>query len=188
MWADTDDEQDPYGLTGFDSLRPTFKGPDMENWKDVPGFEGRYQVSDLGRVRALSFMQRYLLRNGQEAFRRVRQRIRKPKLNNKGYLVISLQQDNVETMFLVHRLVAQAFVPGSGETVNHMDGVKRNNTAVNLEWATYTENHLHAVKLGLNTQAVRVVHPTTGEVFDSIAQAARASHVSHRKAATWSRA
>lgn len=44
----------------------------VEQWRDIPGYEGRYQVSDLGRVMARPFMQRYLLRNGEEAFRRTR--------------------------------------------------------------------------------------------------------------------
>ena len=162
---------------------------DDEIWKDVPGFEGRYQVSDQGRVKSLSFMQRYLLRNGREAYRRVKERIRKPKRNNSGYLTVSLQLDNVETTALVHRLVAFVFVPGHGRTVNHKDGVKKNNAAANLEWASYTENHLHAVKMGLNTQAVRVIHPTTGEAFDSITQAAKAAGVHPRTVrAKWERA
>ena len=57
-----------------------------EQWKDIPGFEGRYQVSDFGRVKSLPFMQRYLLRNGKEAFRRTKEKIRKPRPINSGYL------------------------------------------------------------------------------------------------------
>ena len=162
---------------------------DNEIWKDVPGFEGRYQVSDQGRVKSLSFMQRYLLRNGQEGFRRTKPRIRKLNRNNSGYLMIELSLDYECTTILVHRLVADAFVPGSGETVNHKDGNKKNNAATNLEWASYTENHLHAVKLGLNKQAIRVINPKTGEMFYSIAQAAKAVRVHPRTVrAKWERA
>lgn len=160
-----------------------------EQWKDIPGFEGRYQVSDLGRVKSLPFMQRYLLRNGKEAFRRTKEKIRKTRPINSGYLAISLWLDEIETNALVHRLVAQAFIEGSGETVNHKDGAKRNNRAENLEWASYTDNHLHAVALGLNKQAVRVVCPKTGTVYPSITQAEKAAHVCHNTiSATWARA
>jgi len=160
-----------------------------EHWKDIPGFEGRYQVSDLGRVKSLPFMQRYLLRNGLEAFRRTKEKIRKLKSINSGYLTVSLWLDDEETTALVHRLVAAAFVLGEGETVNHKDGVKRNNAASNLEWASYTDNHLHAVAMGLNKQAVRVVCPATGIVYPSISQAERAAHVCHSTiSATWARA
>lgn len=160
-----------------------------ERWKDIPGFEGRYQVSDLGRVKSLSFMQRYLLRNGKEAFRKTKEKIRKLKSINSGYTTVGLCLDNVETTALVHRLVAQAFVEGSGETVNHKDGVKRNNCAANLEWASYTDNHLHAVANGLNKQAIKVVCPETGAIYQSIAQAERKANVSHKTiSAKWNRA
>ena len=159
-----------------------------ELWKDIKGFEGRYQISSLGRVKSLSFMQRYVLRNGREAFRRTKEKIRATKIINSGYAVVSLHLDNTASTALVHRLVAEAFVPGSGETVNHKDGVKTNNVATNLEWASYTDNHLHAVQLGLNKQAIRVVCPKTGAVYDSVAQAERHARVSHKKIrACWER-
>ena len=160
-----------------------------EVWKDIEGFEGRYQISSEGRVKSLPFMQRYLLRNGCEGYRRTKEKIRRPKLINSGYLVVSLHKDNVGYGALVHRLVAVAFVPGSGETVNHKDGDKRNNRASNLEWVSYTDNHLHAVRLGLNRRAVKVICPDTGRVYDSIAQAARGARVAHRTVRKhWARA
>lgn len=159
-----------------------------ELWKDIKDFEGRYQISNLGRVKSLSFMQRYVLRDGREAFRRTKEKIRATKMVNSGYVVVSLHLNDVATTALVHRLVAEAFVPGGDETVNHKDGVKTNNVATNLEWASYTDNHLHAVHFGLNKQAIRVVCPKTGTVYDSVAQAARNSRVSHRKIrACWER-
>jgi hypothetical protein len=162
-----------------------------ENWQDIPGFEGRYQVSDLGRVRSLPFMQRYLLRNGREAFRRTRERILKAHPQNSGYLLVHLYLDNKRTAATVHTLVACLFVPNPDDLpeVNHRDGVKTNCAAGNLEWSTRTGNLSHAVDTGLNATAVRVVHPATGEVFPSIARAARVARVSHRTvAATWARA
>lgn len=159
----------------------------MEQWKDISGFEGRYQVSDQGRVKSVPFMQRYLLRSGAEAFRQTKERVLSQQKINSGYFIVHLHLNNKRTATTVHSLVAKAFVPGTGETVNHLNGNKTDNRAANLEWASYTENHLHAVQHGLNKQAVKVVHPTTGECFPSISQAARACKIKHTKVAKWVR-
>jgi hypothetical protein len=124
----------------------------MEQWKDIPGYEGRYQVSDQGRVKSLPFMQRYLLRTGQEAYRRTAERILAQQPNNKGYLLVHLHRDNKRVAYTVHGLVARAFIPGSADTINHKDGVKANCAASNLEWATWSENHKHAWATGLRTK------------------------------------
>ena len=161
----------------------------MERWADIPGFEARYQVSDLGRVRSLPFMQRYLLRNGAPAMRRTAEKLLSLQKINSGYLVVQLWLDDVAHPFTVHRLVAKAFVPGEGPQVNHKDGVKTNNVAANLEWMTSSENHEHAVELGLLPCAVRVEHPVTGVVYPSISRAASECRVSHRTVrAKWARA
>jgi hypothetical protein len=161
-----------------------------EIWKPVNGFEGRYEVSSEGRVRSVPFMQRYLLRNGREAFRRTRSRIIATQLINSGYLIVHLHLDDVRVAKLVHRLVAVHFVGGfdAGREVNHMNGVKTCNRADNLEWITRTENHTHAVAIGLNVQAIRVRCPKTGEVFPSMTRAARARRVHVRTVrAQWER-
>ncbi len=145
-----------------------------ELWKPILGFEGRYEVSDLGRVKSLPFMQRYLLRNGKEAFRRTAERVVAQQVINSGYNMVHLHLDNVRVGKLVHRLVAVNFVDGFGvgREVNHKDGNKRNNAASNLEWTTRRGNLAHAVAAGLNRQAI----PTRGH--PSEAQAARALKVS----------
>lgn len=160
----------------------------MEQWKDISGFESRYQVSNEGRVKSVPFMQRYLLRTGAEAFRQTKERVLAQQTINSGYLIVHLHLNHKRTAATVHSLVAKAFAPGTGETVNHLNGDKTDNRAANLEWASYTENHLHAVQHGLNKQAVKVVHPITGECFPSINQAARACKIKHTKAAKWVRA
>jgi hypothetical protein len=150
-----------------------------ENWKPIAGFEGRYEVSGMGRVRAVSFPQRYLLRNGLEAYRRTKPRAVSQQRINSGYLIAHLHLDGKRKALLVHRLVAAAFCPGFADSaeVNHLNGLKRDNRAANLEGVTRTANHLHAVRTGLRPQAIRVRCPATGEVFDSITQAARARKI-----------
>lgn len=144
-----------------------------ERWKDMPGYEGRYQVSDQGRVKALSFMQRW-----RHGLRRVRERIIAQQGINSGYQIVHLHLDNARTAKTVHRLVAEAFCSGAGPAldVNHIDGNKKNNAATNLEWLGRTANHDHAVGLGLNTAAIRVrgirVSDGAEVVFPSMAQAA----------------
>jgi hypothetical protein len=104
-----------------------------EIWRDIKGYEGLYQVSNLGNVRSL----RYGNRN------EVRELFLKP--HNQGYLQVELHKDGKRKMFTVHRLVARAFVPGyfDGAHVNHKDENKHNNQADNLEWVTIRENSMY---------------------------------------------
>jgi hypothetical protein len=151
-----------------------------EEWRDIAGYEGFYQVSDHGRVKSLPFLQRYVLRNGAEGYRRTREHLMATQIGRHGYELVCLCRDNARVGRSVHSLVADAFLDGSGETVNHKDGVKSNNHLSNLEWTSYSENHNHAVDLGLNTQAIAVRSPRTGRVYPSMARAMREEHVSRR--------
>lgn len=154
----------------------------MEIWKDIPGYEGRYQVSDMGRVRSLDRVVRAVSKAGREYLRSVRGTVLRPG-TSRGYQIVNLSPGGTVA---VHILVAQAFVPNPNclPEVNHIDGVKLNCTAGNLEWVTKSQNQLHAVKLGLRKQARKVKAPS-GEIYPSIAQAAKAEHVRHRTAALW---
>lgn len=101
-----------------------------EIWKDIKGFEGRYQVSNMGRVRSL-------LRHGL---------IRKQKkYMSSGYLCVVLYKNGKYMRFTVHRLVAIHFVDGykKGYIVNHKDEDKHNNRSDNLEWCTYQYNNTY---------------------------------------------
>lgn len=101
----------------------------MEIWKDVVGYEGLYEVSSLGQVRS-----------------KKTKLIKKQRLMNRGYPAVTLKR-----MELVHRLIAKAFVenPYNKEQVNHINGIKTDNSLDNLEWVTHAENQRHAFKIGL---------------------------------------
>lgn len=110
----------------------------LEVWKDVKGYNGLYQVSNIGRVKSLK-------RNT------ARERIMKLKETRDGYLNVNLcKQGNVATK-KVHRLVAENFIPNPNNkySVNHINGNKKDNRVENLEWATATEQAKHAVKMSL---------------------------------------
>ncbi len=118
-----------------------------EIWKPVVGFEGRYEVSSTGRIKALS--REIVYSDGRKG--RLPERLIKGTLLNAGYYCVSF---DTKTRKSIHTVVAEAFL-GSSEyrqTVNHKDGNKTNNCVENLEWATYKENNNHARKTGLNNQ------------------------------------
>jgi hypothetical protein len=96
--------------------------------KDVIGYEGLYKVDQSGNV--------YLSRNGKKL---------KSGDNGIGYLQLSLTKDGKRSNFLIHRLVAIAFIPNPNNLpiVNHLDGDKRNNNVSNLEWCTQKDNIRH---------------------------------------------
>lgn len=120
-----------------------------EIWKDISGYEGLYQVSNLGRVRSFD---RYV-RNGTSNRNIKRGKILKPCVTRDGYLQLNLIKDKKKKVSTIHRLVAKAFIenPENKPCVNHIDGNKQNNNVTNLEWVTYSENTIHAMKIGLKT-------------------------------------
>jgi hypothetical protein len=109
-----------------------------EIWKDVVGFEGRYQVSNKGNVKSLHFL-------GHN-----KERLMKLSEHHTGYLIVQLGKRPAKN-YLVHQLVASAFIiPVEGKKfVNHIDGNKHNNCVENLEWVTAQENITHAIETGL---------------------------------------
>lgn len=115
-----------------------------EQWRDVPDFEGLYQVSDLGRVKSLARTARVQ----GDSCRRVAERILTPNKTRGEYLSICLCKNGKKTTLPIHRLVAQSFLanPEDKRTVNHINGDKKDNRATNLEWNTYSENISHAYK------------------------------------------
>lgn len=117
-----------------------------EIWKDIPNYEGLYQVSNLGRVKSLSRF-RKCKNNGLALFK---ERVMKNRTDKKGYSIINLSKDSKKTTKKVHRLVILAFKGYSKLQVNHINGDKSDNRLENLEYCTNAENVQHAFDIGLN--------------------------------------
>jgi hypothetical protein len=111
-----------------------------EEWRDIKGFEGRYQVSNMGRVKSLDH--EVIMKNGGKY--PVKGKIKKPYKINSGYYTMQLSKGVQKK--LVHRLVAEAFINNhkNKPNINHIDKNKINNKADNLEWVTQSENCLHS--------------------------------------------
>ena len=110
----------------------------IEEWRTIEGYEGLYEVSNLGRVRSVD---RYVIDSlGHRRF--YKGKVLFPVKNNLGYLLVSICCNGKHKMFLVHRLVAQAFLlnPENLTEVNHKDEDKTNNNVENMEWCNRSYN------------------------------------------------
>lgn len=111
-----------------------------EEWRAIPGYEGFYEASSLGRIRSLPRFST----SGKVLAQRE---------GTGSYLRVCLSKSNQRKTFVVHRLIAMAFLdnPKNKPEVNHIDGDRHNNAASNLEWVTRSENERHAYRtLGKN--------------------------------------
>ena len=108
----------------------------MEIWKEIKDTNGRYFISNKGRVKSLA---------------RKKEKILKERISPDGYVWYNLFINGKGKTMRANRLVALAFIknPENKNTVNHIDGNKKNNNVTNLEWATRSEQMEHAYKLGL---------------------------------------
>ena len=111
----------------------------QEIWKDIEGYEGLYQVSNKGRVKSLS---RLVVRVGKPNYITKEKILKCSELKGTGYPAVSLGSNNNFKSMLVHRLVAQAFIPNPDNLpcVNHKDETRNNNDVRNLEWCTQKYN------------------------------------------------
>ena len=117
-----------------------------EEWRDIEGYEGLYQVSDKGRVKSLNYNH-----TGKE-------RILKSCKNSAGYLIVELYINGIGKCHTIHKLVAEAFIPNTDNLpdINHKDENKTNNYANNLEWCTTKYN------MNYGTAKVRIAEKMTG--------------------------
>lgn len=120
----------------------------MEIWKDVIGYEDIYQISNLGRLKALPRVW-YSGKNGCVKKEKPEQIMKCRLAKNTGYCLVKLIKNGNEKHVYIHRLVAEAFIPNPNNLpqVNHKDGNKENNCVSNLEWVTAKENIIHAEKM-----------------------------------------
>lgn len=119
-----------------------------EIWKDIEDYKGLYQASNLGNVKSLS-----KIKNNKLVGKfKTKEKILSAGIDSKGYYSVVLYKNGNKKVCSVHRLVAQTFIPNheNKPCVNHIDGNKLNNNVNNLEWCTYRENNLHALRTGLN--------------------------------------
>ena len=139
----------------------------MEHWRAIAGYEGLYEVSDQGRVKSLNYKR---TRN---------EKILKPIKHTGGYFQVILHKDGKVKNTLVHRLVADAFIPNPNnlKTVNHKDEVKTNNVASNLEWMSQADNKRYSAN-----KSVQMFDKSTGELlatFPSICEAWRVTGIAN---------
>jgi len=128
----------------------------IEIWKDIAGYDGAYQVSNLGRVKS---MPRIIVRPIGTCM--TKERIIKTYRLKGGYVNVMLRHDGKSINHNVHRLVAEAFIPNKNpeyDCINHKDGCKQNNKVSNLEWCTKSENTQHAFATGLKKPACGEKH------------------------------
>lgn len=117
-----------------------------EEWRNIAGYEGLYQVSNLGRVKSLD-------RKRRSGAGEYVQKGRVMSASNDRYYAVTLYKCGKCKKFMIHRLVACTFIPTSNKklVVNHIDGNRKNNHVNNLEWCTQKQNIAHAISIGIGT-------------------------------------
>ena len=116
----------------------------QEIWKDIKDYEGLYQVSNLGRVKRITFINNKTVKTTNRI-------LSNGKSDKNQYIQLKLSKDGSKKDIYLHRLVAQAFIPNPNNysEINHIDGNKRNNCIANLEWCSHKTNIQHAHNTGL---------------------------------------
>ena len=146
-----------------------------EIWRDIKGYEGKYQVSNLGRVKSL-----------KDSHGNYREKILSGFPHKDGYLLVNLYKNSKKKPYYIHRLVALHFIDNSNnyKEINHKDENKTNNKVSNLEWCTRKYNNKYGThnkrvsesnkgkyKGSKHPRARKVLCITTGKIFNCIKEA-----------------
>lgn len=154
-----------------------------EEWRSVVGYEGLYEISNKGRLRSVDRIIKFS-RNGITFDLKRKCHIMALRVTKQGYLGTSIGRSGIKETISIHRLVAIAFLAkpyNDCSQVNHIDGNKLNNTAINLEWVSAQQNICHAISIGISNPGSRQAKPVRGtcketgckKEFKSISDAAR---------------
>ena len=154
-----------------------------EEWKDIKGYEGRYQISSFGRVKSLNYRC-----TGREKILDFK------STNSRGYVIAKLCKEGKVKSYTVHKLVAEAFIPNPNnyKEINHRDENKINNHVSNLEWCTrkyncnygtrnkrVSKSHKGKTKGSKNGRARKILCVTTGKPFNCIKDAAKCYSINY---------
>lgn len=165
-------------------VHKTFKGKRLykEVWKDVVGYEGYYQVSNMGRVRSLDRM----VKNpkGKDGYGKRKGKILTVNLESTGYKRVQLCKDGIHKLERIHRLVAMAFIPNLENKlcIDHINTDRSDNRAENLRWVTHKENCNNQTtrknNKGFRTSR-KVMCMETGTIYDTIIEIERQTGILH---------
>ncbi len=168
---------------GKSKIFPNFVGQlaakimQKEIWKEITGYEGYFEVSNLGNFRSKDRIIKYK----SSGFRLYPGKLLKTETIVEGYQRIVLMKNAIRKRYMCHRLVAQEFIPNPKNKpyINHINGNKADNRAINLEWVTQSENELHSYRVLGNSVKGKtfpkkvIAINTKGEslIFSSMSQA-----------------
>jgi len=154
-----------------------------EVWRDIQKYNGKYQVSNIGRVRSIDCMVRSS--HGEGSLQLKKGKVKTLFLSQNGYHRLTLSINGKHHTESVHRLVALAFIPliNGKNIINHKNSIRTDNRVENLEWCTYSENVIHAInsyRLGKTSRWKPVIDLSNGVFYESIAEAARYNNIKHK--------